>query len=201
MAPRTTPPPEAHDPGAPVAQRADARRNRARILDAAEEVFAAKGQSASTEEIARLAGVAIGTVFRHFPTKQDLLTAIIKQLLTRLTDDINALIDQDDPTALFLFFTHMVEQAAAKKTIVDLLADTGIDVPVTESVHTLHQMIGTLLTCGQRAGVVRADIHLAEVMALLTSTAQGAVRAGWDHDLQRRTLAIIFAGLRPAPSR
>ena len=57
--------------------RADARRNRAKILDAAGEVFAERGAAASTEEVAARAGVAIGTVFRHFPTKQDLLGAIL----------------------------------------------------------------------------------------------------------------------------
>ncbi|WP_406674290.1 helix-turn-helix domain-containing protein [Nonomuraea sp. N2-4H] len=64
--------------------RADARRNRARILAAAEEVFAERGASASTEEVAARAGVAIGTVFRHFPTKRDLLAAIMKDLRRRL---------------------------------------------------------------------------------------------------------------------
>ncbi|HVV20388.1 MAG TPA: helix-turn-helix domain-containing protein, partial [Pseudonocardiaceae bacterium] len=60
--------------------RADAQRNRARILNAAESVFAELGASASTEEVAARAGVAIGTVFRHFPTKRDLLAAIMRGL-------------------------------------------------------------------------------------------------------------------------
>jgi len=62
--------------------RADAQRNRTRILAAAEEVFADGGPGASTEEVARRAGVAIGTVFRHFPTKADLLSALMKRLPT-----------------------------------------------------------------------------------------------------------------------
>src|SRR2546421_2027863 len=66
-------------PGGTMA-RADARRNRERILAAAQEVFAEKGASASTEEVASRAGVAIGTVYRHFPTKDDLLRAIMKEL-------------------------------------------------------------------------------------------------------------------------
>src|SRR3982074_1256888 len=70
---------EAGDPAGAKPLRADARRNRARILDAAEVVFSEKGASASTEEVASRAGVAIGTVFRHFPTKKDLLRAIMKE--------------------------------------------------------------------------------------------------------------------------
>src|SRR3989442_539577 len=64
--------------------RADARRNRARVLEAAEAVFAASGTAASTEEIARRAGVGIGTVFRHFPTKEALLEAILVDKLVAL---------------------------------------------------------------------------------------------------------------------
>jgi AcrR family transcriptional regulator len=182
--------------------RADARRNRARILEAAEQVFSEKGASASTEEVASSAGVAIGTIFRHFPTKDDLLRALMKELLQRLTDEVSSLNTDGDPaTALFTFFTRMVEQAAAKKTVVDLLAQTGINVQVADPVQALRQGIQALLIRAQQAGAVRDDVQIAEVMALLTSTCQGALHAGWDHDLQHRTLTIVFNGLRPAASR
>jgi AcrR family transcriptional regulator len=182
--------------------RADARRNRERILAAAGEVFAEKGPSASTEEVASRAGVAIGTVFRHFPTKHDLLRAIMKELLHRLTEEVTVLGAEGDPaTALFTFFARMVEQAAAKKTVVDLLAGAGIEVPVTEPVQALRLAVQALLTRAQEAGAVGADVRLDEVMALLASTCQGAVHAGWDAELQRRTLAIVFAGLRPVDVR
>jgi AcrR family transcriptional regulator len=181
--------------------RADARRNRARILEAAEQVFSEKGPSASTEEVASRAGVAIGTVFRHFPTKDNLLSALMKELLQRLTDEVTALSADGDPaSALFTFFTRMVEQAAAKKTVVDLLAQAGINVQVAEPVRALRQGIEAVLTRAQQAGAVRDDIQIGEVMALLTSTCQGALCAGWDPDLQHRTLTIIFTGLRPASS-
>jgi AcrR family transcriptional regulator len=179
--------------------RADARRNRARILAAAEDVFAERGASASTEEVARRAGVAIGTVFRHFPTKDDLLRAIMKDLLERLTAQVNQLAADGDPAAaLFGFFTTMVEQAAAKKTVVDLLAATGTDVQVAAAVKALRHGITQLLTRAQQAGAVRADVGIDEVMALLTSSCQGALHGGWDSELQHRTLAVIFDGLRPA---
>jgi AcrR family transcriptional regulator len=201
MTPRRSPPPEASDPDSTKRMRADARRNRTRILKAAEEVFSDQGASASTEEVASRAGVAIGTVFRHFPTKTDLLRAVMKELLERLTDEVNALNTDGDPaTALFTFFTDMVEQAAAKKAVVDLLAGAGIDVQITQPVHALQQAIQALLTHAQQAGAVRDDVRLDEVMALLTSSCQGALHAGWDRNLQQRTLAIVFNGLRPATS-
>jgi AcrR family transcriptional regulator len=186
-------------PGRAPELRADARRNRARILAAAEEVFTEQGASASTEEVARRAGVAIGTVFRHFPAKDDLLRAIMKDLLQRLADEVSTLAAEGDPaTALFDFFTRMVAQAAAKKTVIDLLARTGTEIQVHQSAQGLHRGIAELLALAQHAGTVRAAIQTAEIMALLTSTCQGALQAGWDSDLQRRTLTVIFDGLRPA---
>ncbi|MFC4585499.1 TetR/AcrR family transcriptional regulator [Sphaerisporangium corydalis] len=186
-------------PTEPPALRADARRNRARILRAAAEVFAEHGAAASTEEVAIRAGVAAGTVFRHFPTKKDLLQAIIKDLLESLTAEVDTLAAEGDPaTALFTFFGRMVEQAVEKKTVADLLAaDTGVDIQVAGPVQSLQTAIETLLTGAQRAGAVRDDVRLDEVMALLTGACQGALHAGWPPDLQKRTLTIIFNGLRP----
>jgi AcrR family transcriptional regulator len=180
--------------------RADARRNRARILAAAGEVFAERGPSASTEEVARRAEVAIGTVFRHFPAKDDLLRAILKDLLQRLGEQVAVLGRDGDPaTALFEFFTSMVGQAAAKKTVIDLLAEAGTDVQVAESAGALRDGVATLLIRAQQAGAVRPDVQVAEVMALLISTCQGALQAAWNDELQRRTLAVIFDGLSATP--
>jgi AcrR family transcriptional regulator len=177
--------------------RADARRNRARILEAAETVFFEQGAAASTEDVATRAGVAIGTVFRHFPTKTDLLSAITKQLLERLTDEVTVLNADSDPAAgLFTFFTHMVQQAAARKAVIDLLEATGVDLQVRDQVLALQQAVATLLTRAQQAGAVESGIQLPEVMALLISACQGALHGGWDDTLQQRTLAVIFAGLR-----
>jgi AcrR family transcriptional regulator len=175
--------------------RADAQRNRARILAAAEEVFAAKGASTPTEEVAVRAGVAIGTVFRHFPTKNDLLAALMKDLMRKLVDEVESLVRQGDPEALFTFFAHLVERAAEKKTVAERL---DVDIRVSDQLQLLRDAIGALLDQARAAGTVRPDIRLDEVMALLTATSQGALHAGWDADLRERTLAIVFAGLRSA---
>lgn len=168
--------------------RADARRNRARILDAAEAVFSERGAAASTEEVAARAGVAVGTVFRHFPTKQDLLAAILKDLLAELMAT-----DGD----LFGFFTRVVTAAAEKKVVVELLGHEGVAVGVEGPVAALSGTVDGLLAAAREAGAVRADVRVDEVLALLTATAQGALRGGWSADLRERVLARVFAGLVP----
>lgn len=180
--------------------RADARRNRERILAAAERVFARSGASASTEEVAAAAGVAIGTVFRHFPTKRDLLAAIMKDLLARLTAELEALAAGDRDDALFDAVTLVVEQAATKKAVVDLLAAGGEEVGAAAPVRAFGTAIGTLLERAQRSGFVRAEVRSDEILALLTATTQGALHGDWPPDLRRRTLSLIFTGLRPAAS-
>lgn len=197
--PPTSGPDQAAGPDRPM--RADARRNRARILDAAEQVFAEQGASGSTEEVARRAGVAIGTVFRHFPTKDDLLAAIMKNLLEQLVTEAGALSASEPRTALFTFFTRIVEQAAARKSVVDLLARNGVEIRLPELVTVFAGAVDDMLRQAQAAGAVDPAIRLPEVMALLASTSQGALYGGWDRELRHRTLDVVFAGLTPRPDR
>ncbi|TKK86745.1 helix-turn-helix transcriptional regulator [Herbidospora galbida] len=174
--------------------RADARRNRARILAAAAEVFDAHGTSASTEEVARTAGVAIGTVFRHFPTKADLLTALMKDLQERLAGRAAALAEEGDGTALFTFFAEVVEYAAGARTVVHLLA---VDVGVDRQVAALGAAVEVLLARAGEAGTVRAGVRADEVTALLAAACHGALAAGWTPDLRHRAVARLLDGLRP----
>lgn len=176
--------------------RADAARNRARVLDAAETVFTELGPGASTEEVARRAGVAIGTVFRHFPTKNDLLAAIMKRLLARLAETAGRL---GGPDGLFTFFTGLVTEAAAKRAVVELLARGGVEIRLPETVRILESAVGDLLGQAQAAGTVSPGVRLPEVMALLVSVSQGALHGGWDAELRDRTLAVVFAGLAHDP--
>ena len=182
--------------------RADAQRNHQRILHAAEEVFAEHGPQASTEEVAWRAGVAIGTVFRHFPTKADLLRALMKELLQQLTDEAGTLVAHGDPkTALLEFFTQLVERTTANRSVVGLLAAEGIEVPIAGAVGSLTDVVQQLLQRGQRSGAIRAGIRVDEVMALLVSACQGALHGGWPPELRQRTLAIMFAGLTTAGAK
>src|SRR5437763_2748292 len=94
--------------------RADAARNRARVLEVAYETFAAEGLAVPIDEIARRAGVGAGTVYRHFPTKEDLYRAVIEDRLNRIVADGRALLSSDDPgQALFAFLRSMVLQWGA----------------------------------------------------------------------------------------
>jgi AcrR family transcriptional regulator len=170
-----------------MSPRSDAVRNRAKILAAAATVFAEQGVAASTEQVAAEAGVAIGTVFRHFPTKDDLLAAIMKDLLATLTARL-----ADPATGLFSFFTELVRAAAEKRAVIELLPGVGVD----ESILRFRSSVAGLLTRAQEAGEVRPEIQADEVMALLIGACQGALHTGWSTDLQARTLAIIFTGLR-----
>ncbi|MEV4008662.1 helix-turn-helix domain-containing protein [Actinomadura sp. NPDC049753] len=187
-------------PGRPL--RADALRNRAKVLAAAEEVFAVQGTAASTEEVARKAGVGIGTVFRHFPTKESLLEAVLVALLERLAAEARDLRSADDPGAAFFgFFTRVVSQAAAKQAVTEALAEAGVDAreATGRAGPDLKAALGVLLGRAQETGAVRADVGPGEVMALLAGMSYAAGRAGAREDVLR----IVFEGLRTRerPSR
>ncbi|GAA5189789.1 TetR/AcrR family transcriptional regulator [Rugosimonospora acidiphila] len=182
--------------------RADARRNRARVLEAADDVFAAKGVSASTEEIARRAGVGVGTVFRHFPTKEALLQAVLVERFGRLAEQARGLAGAPAPgPALFDFLHHIVAQSATKNVFTDALTKAGVEVEemVAEVGRELWSALDTLLTRAQGAGAVRDDIRTGEVIAVIVGASRAAEYAGRDPDLQARAVAVIFDGLRPGP--
>jgi AcrR family transcriptional regulator len=183
-------------------QRADARTNRVRVLDAAEEVFGRGGGSASTEEVARLAGVGIATVFRHFPTKAGLLEAVLARRFERLRDQAQGLVGAADPgRAFFDFFAHMVADASGKIAIAEALADAGGDAPgsAVRASGELERAIGVLLERAQEAGAVREDVALPEVYALLIGASRAAALARLDENVQARALAIVFDGLAGPP--
>ena len=110
--------------------RADAARNRARVLEVAYETFAAEGLSVPIDEIARRAGVGAGTVYRHFPTKEDLFRAVVEDRIRRIVDEGRALLAAEDPgEALFAFLRSMVLQwGATDRGLADALAGVGIDI-------------------------------------------------------------------------
>ncbi|WP_410792573.1 TetR/AcrR family transcriptional regulator [Kribbella sp. C-35] len=165
--------------------RADARRNRAAILTAATEAFAEHGPKATTEQVAVRAGVAVGTVFRHFPTKDALVVAIMKESLQHL-------VALAAGSTLFDFMSAVVDEAVRTRTVVVALTH---DLDVGDALSGLTGELQRLLDQAKDAGVVRPDVQVDEVLALLTAAAQAAQSAGWPEDLRRRTLAVVFRGL------
>jgi AcrR family transcriptional regulator len=180
--------------------RADARRNRARLLDAAEAVFAAKGTWASTEEVARTAGVGVGTLFRHFPTKENLLEAVYRERLRRMADAAREVGAASDlATAFFGFLADQVAHSGTKIAVADALAEAGIDVSTTSAVEgrEVSAALGDLLVRAQKAGAVRPDVGLPELMALLVGASRAVEHAASD-EVRARIVRIILDGLRPA---
>ncbi|MDN3351406.1 TetR/AcrR family transcriptional regulator [Actinomadura sp. DC4] len=189
----TTTPPGGRPP------RADALRNRARVLEAAETVFDAHGTTASTEEVARAAGVGIGTVFRHFPTKEALLEAVYVTRLGKLAAEADALASAETPgEAFFAFFARVVGHAATKNAFSAALMEAGVDVRETtaETGRELRRALAALLDRAQEAGAVRRDVGLAEIMTLLVGASQAAERVGGDPGVRDRALSVVFDGLR-----
>ena len=176
--------------------RADARRNRARLLEVADQVFTERGVGASTEEVARAAGVGIGTVFRHFPTKEALLAAVLAARLERLAAGAEALAADPDPgAALDQLVRLVVGHARAKNAYADAL---GGDISgVKEEVRgRLRDAVAALLERAQAAGAVRTELRPADLTALLVGASR-AVENTVDAAARERVLAVVLAGLRP----
>ncbi|MFC1415545.1 TetR/AcrR family transcriptional regulator [Streptacidiphilus cavernicola] len=184
----------------PKPLRADARRNRARLLEVAEAVFAEQGTGASTEEVARRANVGIATVFRHFPTKEALLEAVLIRRLEQLAEEGRRLLAESGPTeALFALFDLIVEASPVKNAFAAALADAGVDVgaAAAEAGHALHAVLSELLSGAQRAGAVRKDLEVPELIAILVGTARMLEHLDGHPASAARARAVVRDGLRP----
>ncbi|KQB84864.1 TetR/AcrR family transcriptional regulator [Corynebacterium lowii] len=179
--------------------RADAARNRARVLDAAEYVLARDGSAASMREIARQAGVGLGTIYRQFPTKESLFEEIIAERLKRFLEYARAALTHDDPSAAFFdFFAFAVQESAGEKTLVDALTEAHRDprIGFASQVRELENTTEALLRRAQKEGSVRGDVALAEVLALILAMCAASDQQNWGEELRGQTLNVIFDGLR-----
>ncbi len=176
--------------------RADARRNRDRVLAAASRAFAEHGFTVPLDDIAAAAGVGPGTVYRHFPTKEALFEAVALANVQDLAADARARADATDAGAAFDgFLGRVAEEAGAKRDLPDALAGAGA-VAVAEAVAEMQDALAVLLARAQDAGAVRADVSAGDLIALLKGLLQ-AVRADPDPALRHRLLAVVRDGLRP----
>jgi AcrR family transcriptional regulator len=178
--------------------RADARRNRARILEVAFETFASEGLSVPVQEIARRAGVGTGTVSRHFPTKEQLFEAILVSRAGLLVEEAERLAALSDPGAAFFeFFTLVVAEGAANRGMAEALAGAGFDLEALAEPGGFDVIgaLGNLLIHAQRAGAVRDDLDAADVKALITGCL-ARERAATDPAARERMMAVVSQGVR-----
>jgi AcrR family transcriptional regulator len=184
-----------------MSMRADAARNRARVLEVAYEVFAEDGLSVPIDEIARRAGVGAGTVYRHFPSKEDLYRAVVAERIREIVDQGRALLSDADPgEALFQYLRLMVLQwGAADRGLVDALAGLGIDVKtvVPDAEDEYMEMLDELLRAAQRAGTARTDVTVADVKAILVGC---QAMQSYNADVAERVTGVVFDGLRISPT-
>jgi AcrR family transcriptional regulator len=179
--------------------RADALRNRERVLQAAKAVFSAGGSDASLEAVARHAGVGIGTLYRHFPTREALYDAVYRREVEQLGELAEALKSEAAPVeALRQWLRANVEFVATKKGMASALA-LAAGPPPSEltafSYERLTKAIGTLLARAVEAGEIRDDIGPGDLLRALVGMCLLHDQPGWQASVVRM-LDVFIDGLR-----
>lgn len=177
--------------------RADAQRNRDALLLAAESAFGERGTAASLEEIAQLAGVGIGTLYRHFPTRHALVEALVHDRALELTRFGEGLFDADDPfAALEMWLTASIRHALAYRGLAESLIEASCtsDGPLSTACVQQEAIVSTLLQQAQDEGLVRPEVTTDDVIDLASSIAWVTERRGRKSFLQ--LLAIALEGIR-----
>ncbi len=183
-------------------QRADARRNRERVLVAARAQFADRGLDAQMDEIARAAGVGVGTVYRHFPNKEDLLQALADGRFEGLADAARAALEVDDPWDGFAaFMTYSARVMAEDRSLSEAMDQLpGTCASSAERVGLL-ELTGEVVERAQASGQLRPDLVAWDVPSLVCGIGRAIrVDSGRPTMSWERYLEIILAGLRACPS-
>jgi AcrR family transcriptional regulator len=191
---------ENHDPTATLDKplRADARRNREKVLMAARAVFADQGIDAQMDDVARRADVGVGTVYRHFPTKEALLNALSDEVFAVVAVYVRTLLTLDDPWEAFtraMWFG--AEKTAGDRAFTEILAAVR-----TGPARTCPGKEDLLITTGElmdrckAAGVMRADAMVEDVGLVMCGVGSAAAMEHPVPDAWRRHLAIVLDGLR-----
>lgn len=183
-------------PAADRPLRRDAEHNRQRLLDAAAVVFAEHGLEASVEEIARAAGVGMGTLYRRFPTKDALISALVHDVLTTMLQLAQEGTERPDGTGLEYFLEAASAYQAAHRGCLPRLWNAGLE---HELVQEVRRLIDAILADAKRHGKVRADVTGTDVTIALWAI-RGIIEttAGRAPEAWQRHLDIFIAGLRPA---
>jgi AcrR family transcriptional regulator len=184
------------------ALRADAARNRERIIEAATEVFAEQGLEASTAEIAARAGVGEATLFRRFESKDELIVTIIETRMGHVLDALNVALERDDPgEALKGWLEWAVQDLAEDLGFFEAARDQCLVSPALAEIRReILARMTELLRRAQRAGAVRGDVAPQDLSFLISAAASATANMpvpGLRPDMWRRYLGIIVDGLRP----
>jgi AcrR family transcriptional regulator len=178
-------------------KRADARRNYEKLVAAARAVFTEDGTSAPLEDIAGRAGVGIGTLYRHFPTRQALLEAVYVdevEAMARAADELSGLPPWD---ALSLWLHQYVGFAATKRALNEALVETAPDSNVLVACRTALTRAGTaLVERAQREGVIRPDTNFSDVVRMVAGIAMVPTE---DPEQKERLLELALDGVRYRP--
>ncbi len=178
-------------------KRADARRNYDKLVAAAREVFSTDGTSAPLEEVARRAGVGIGTLYRHFPMRQALLEAVYLEEVEGMARAAAELSDVPPWEALSQWLHRYVGFAATKRALNEALVDVDPDSDALQACRAVLLEAGTgLVERAQRAGVIRPDTTFADVGRMVSGIAMVPTA---DPEQQERMLSLALDGLRYRP--
>ncbi len=180
--------------------RADAERNRRRLLDAAAEPFAERGLDVGVAEIAQRAGVGRGTLFRNFPTKEALITAIVVDRVHAAAARGRELLDSPHPgEALFELLEEMFGRQQLERTLFEAVQDTFLANPEIRAAHAeIVDVLGELLGGAQEAGTVRSDVGPLDVLLLFKGVCETAAAfRQLDPGLSERHLDLVRAALSP----
>jgi AcrR family transcriptional regulator len=179
-------------------RRADARRNRERVLAAAEAVFAESGVKAPVEEVARRAGVGVGTVCRNFPTKHALIEAVVGAMYESLLDEVEAAsVDPDPARAFERFVMGLPAFQARHRALADQMANENMAASNAGPKEQVLRAISVLVARAQEVGAIRADIGPGDVSMLFAGVAHATAIAGeFQPVLRERFVRIILDGLR-----
>jgi AcrR family transcriptional regulator len=194
----------AQQAGAPRMIRADAQRNYQRLLRAAHEAFVDHGaDDVSLEEIARRAGVGIGTLYRHFPTRQALLEAVYRDQVDALHAKAVELLQSASPDEALASWLHaMLDFGRTKHSLASaVLATMDSDSELLSSGGAvLRESATALLTRAQQAGTVRADASASDLLRLVHAISMAISRPPADDGQADRLLGLVVDGLRPQPT-
>jgi AcrR family transcriptional regulator len=186
-------------------RRADAQRNRRRLIEAATEMFSERGLEVGVGEIAQQAGVGRGTLFRNFPTKEHLIAAIVVERINESISRGRAGLDADDPgRALFELIDQSVGRSQTDRALFDALADTWMANAEIRAAHMeLLGVIDILLRRAQDAGAVRSDVSAVDVVMMVKGICEAVGAFQHVHpDIAMRQLDLVRAALSsPAGGR